>query len=80
MPRNIEIKARIDSIEALLPRARAVAGTEPELIAQDDTFFNVPHGRLKLREFADGSARPGLEGACEETALAAARRRDTHPP
>ncbi len=56
MPRNIEIKARIDSIEALLPRARAVAGSEPELIVQDDTFFNVPHGRLKLREFADGSA------------------------
>ncbi|MDP3222454.1 MAG: class IV adenylate cyclase, partial [Rubrivivax sp.] len=22
----------------------------------DDTFFTVPHGRLKLREFADGSA------------------------
>lgn len=56
MPRNIEIKARIQSVEALLSRARAVAGGEPELIAQDDTFFNVPHGRLKLREFADGSA------------------------
>ena len=56
MPRNIEIKARIASIEALLPRARAVADGEPELIVQDDTFFTVPHGRLKLREFADGSA------------------------
>lgn len=56
MPRNIEIKARIASVESLLPRARAVAGSEPELIVQDDTFFTVPHGRLKLREFADGSA------------------------
>ena len=56
MPRNIEVKARIASVEALLPRARAVAGSEPELIVQDDTFFSVPHGRLKLREFADGSA------------------------
>jgi predicted adenylyl cyclase CyaB len=56
MPRNIEIKARIDSVEALLPRVRALAGGEPELIAQDDSFFNVPQGRLKLREFADGSA------------------------
>ena len=56
MPRNIEIKARIDSIEAVLPRAQAIAHTEPELIVQDDTFFQVPHGRLKLREFADGSA------------------------
>lgn len=56
MPRNIEIKARIESVEALLPRAQALAGGAPELIVQDDSFFNVPHGRLKLREFADGSA------------------------
>jgi predicted adenylyl cyclase CyaB len=56
MPRNIEIKARIDSIEALLPRAQALAGHPPTLLEQDDTFFNVPHGRLKLRQFADGSA------------------------
>ena len=56
MPRNIEIKARIGGIEDLLPRARALAGHEAQLIEQDDTFFVVPHGRLKLREFADGSA------------------------
>ncbi len=57
MPRNIEIKARLDAgIDALLPRACAVAGTAPELIAQDDSFFCVPQGRLKLRQFADGSA------------------------
>lgn len=56
MPRNIEIKARIDSVESLLTRAQAVAGAKPEVIHQDDTFFRVPHGRLKLREFADGSA------------------------
>jgi predicted adenylyl cyclase CyaB len=54
--RNIEIKARIASIDAVLPRARALASGEAQLIAQDDTFFAVPHGRLKLREFADGSA------------------------
>lgn len=56
MARNIEIKARIASIEALMPKARALAQRDAELIAQDDTFFRVPHGRLKLREFADGSA------------------------
>jgi len=56
MPRNIEIKARIDSVETLLPRARALADRDAELIAQDDSFFAVPHGRLKLRQFADGSA------------------------
>ena len=56
MPRNIEIKARIESVEALLPRACTVAGGAPELIEQDDTFFSVPHGRMKLRQCADGSA------------------------
>jgi adenylate cyclase class IV len=56
VPRNIEIKARIASVEALLPRAQAVAGGEAQAIAQDDTFFRVPMGRLKLRQFADGSA------------------------
>lgn len=56
MARNIEIKARIDSVEALLPRARAASGGEPVLIEQDDSFFAAPRGRLKLRRFADGSA------------------------
>ena len=56
MPRNIEIKARIASVEALLAQARALADSEPETIDQDDTFFAVAMGRLKLREFADGSA------------------------
>lgn len=54
MARNVEIKARIPSVEALLPRALALAGTEPEPIVQDDSFFACAHGRLKLREFADG--------------------------
>ncbi|HEX6722056.1 MAG TPA: class IV adenylate cyclase [Burkholderiaceae bacterium] len=56
MARNIEIKARVASLDALMPKARAVAPSDAELIEQDDTFFRVPHGRLKLREFADGSA------------------------
>jgi len=56
MPRNIEIKARIRGVEALLPRARALADGDAEVIDQDDSFFGVARGRLKLREFADGSA------------------------
>jgi predicted adenylyl cyclase CyaB len=55
MARNIEIKACIDSVQALLPHARALADGPPELIEQDDTFFHAPHGRLKLRVLADGS-------------------------
>ena len=56
MPANVEIKARIASVDALLPLARSLGDDEhPQLIHQDDTFFAVPHGRLKLRVFGDGS-------------------------
>ncbi len=54
MPRNIEIKARIASVEALLPIAQALADRAPQAIAQDDTFFVCTHGRLKLRDFGNG--------------------------
>lgn len=55
MPANIEIKARIPSIEDLLPRAIALADERPQRFTQDDIFFDVTHGRLKLRVFGDGS-------------------------
>jgi predicted adenylyl cyclase CyaB len=32
-----------------------LADRPPELITQDDTFFACPHGRLKLRDFGDGT-------------------------
>jgi len=69
MPVNVEIKARIDSVDALLPLARALSDDDhPQLIHQDDTFFDAPHGRLKLRVFGDGSGelihyqRPDADG------------------
>jgi len=52
MPRNIEIKARIDSVAALAARAAAIATQGPVEIAQDDTFFRCETGRLKLRAFS----------------------------
>jgi len=54
MTRNVEIKARIHSVAALLPLAQALADGPPQAIAQDDTFFACAHGRLKLRDFGDG--------------------------
>ncbi|HPF12864.1 MAG: class IV adenylate cyclase [Planctomycetes bacterium] len=69
MAHNIEIKAHAPDLEGLLARALALPGAiGPETLDQDDTFFVVPQGRLKLREFADGSAeliaytRPDTEG------------------
>jgi len=53
MARNIEIKARIESVEAVLPQVKAIAESGPTEIVQDDTFFNCPNGRLKLRAFSE---------------------------
>ena len=52
MARNVELKASIGSIEALAPAAAALADSGPVGIEQDDTFFNCPGGRLKLRELS----------------------------
>ncbi len=55
MARNVEIKARIESVAALTPRVAALASEGPIEIAQDDTFFNCVTGRLKLRAFSNDS-------------------------
>ena len=54
MARNVEIKARVASLEEIEPRARAIATEAPVDLVQDDTFFACPNGRLKLRAFPDG--------------------------
>lgn len=54
MARNTEIKARIADLDALARRVAPLATTGPVDIAQDDTFFACPNGRLKLRDFGDG--------------------------
>jgi len=49
MARNIEIKARIESIEAMRTKVAALADHGPIELLQDDTFFTCARGRLKLR-------------------------------
>jgi predicted adenylyl cyclase CyaB len=71
MARNIEIKARIASVEAVAPKAAAVATDGPVDIVQDDTFFRCDNGRLKLRAFSAESGelifyrRPDQQGPKE---------------
>lgn len=55
MARNVEIKAPVQSVGDLIERISALANSGPEVIEQDDTFFKCDNGRLKLREFSDGS-------------------------
>jgi predicted adenylyl cyclase CyaB len=56
MPSNIEIKFRVNDL-LLVERAVAeITSDGPELLIQEDVYFPVPRGRLKLRKFADGEA------------------------
>lgn len=55
MARNVEIKARVTDRAGLLDRVRQIATSGPTEIPQDDTFFSSANGRLKLREFGDGT-------------------------
>jgi adenylate cyclase class IV len=56
MARNVEIKARLADARALHERLVALTGQSGQELLQDDTFFACARGRLKLRQFADGSA------------------------
>ncbi|RQW03472.1 CYTH domain-containing protein [candidate division KSB1 bacterium] len=49
MARNIEIKARIENVTAIVAQVAALADGGPIEIIQDDTFFSCPNGRMKLR-------------------------------
>jgi predicted adenylyl cyclase CyaB len=55
MPRNIEIKARIENVALTGPKVAELASEGPLEIAQDDTFFACDNGRLKLRAFSNDS-------------------------
>ncbi|KAM3832777.1 uncharacterized protein M6D78_010768 isoform 2-T3 [Vipera latastei] len=54
MPANVEIKARVQDVAQLISRVEQLSGSSSSLILQTDTFFLVPHGRLKIRDFRDG--------------------------
>ena len=54
MPRNIEIKARARQFETQRRVAEELGNGNVERVVQEDTFFNVSTGRLKLRVVEDG--------------------------
>ncbi len=68
MARNVEIKARVLDLDAVGRAAERVALEPAVRIAQIDTFFVVQGGRLKVRQFADGTGeliaydRPDVSG------------------
>jgi predicted adenylyl cyclase CyaB len=58
MARNIEIKARVESLDHTEALARTLACDGPFDLQQDDTFFVAAHGRLKLRVESRRDATP----------------------
>jgi predicted adenylyl cyclase CyaB len=68
MPRNLELKCRIASKAIACECARALGAQPHGVLVQEDTYFVVPHGRLKLREHHPGAAelivyeRPNQKG------------------
>src|SRR2546426_9999423 len=65
------MKARVADLSRLRVKVGSLAPAPLEALVQTDTFFVVPRGRLKLREFSDGSGelifyeRPDLAGPKE---------------
>ncbi len=57
MPRNVEIKARVKDLAAVRAVAERLAGAPATLLQQEDTFFHVPSGRLKLRVLGPNEAQ-----------------------
>src|SRR4030042_2862310 len=50
MAANIEIKARVHDFKSLQQHAEQLSDSPCQIIPQEDTFFNCPQGRIKLRE------------------------------
>ncbi|KAK1786074.1 hypothetical protein P4O66_017801 [Electrophorus voltai] len=57
MPSNVEIKASVRDHSYLMQRAKELSASDGTDIHQEDTFFKVPRGRLKLRDFLNGSGQ-----------------------
>jgi predicted adenylyl cyclase CyaB len=49
LPSNIEIKAYARNFDEIRRRAQALSDKPVDVLLQEDTFFNTPQGRLKLR-------------------------------
>jgi len=54
MPANVEIKARLRDPERVRRFLEEATGGPPAPLEQEDTFFPVPQGRLKLRILGRG--------------------------
>ena len=57
MPTNLEFKARLVDVAAAEAVLRRLGAADAGVLVQRDTYFEVPEGRLKLREMPDRAER-----------------------
>jgi len=57
MAQNVEIKAHAREFARQIKIAEKISDQDLIILGQEDTFFSVPQGRLKLREFPDQTAQ-----------------------
>src|SRR4051794_40315812 len=55
--KNIEIKARCQSLSDARAAAQAIGAKRAGVLHQIDTYFEASTGRLKLREIREGRSR-----------------------
>ena len=54
MAANVEVKAWLPNLGVAIERLRNLSASDPEVLSQDDHFYGVPRGRLKMRSEGDG--------------------------
>ena len=62
---NVESKTRVTDIDAVARVVARLGGRYEGRLDQVDTYFRVPHGRLKLREISDRAADGQVSTSCE---------------
>jgi predicted adenylyl cyclase CyaB len=67
MPTNLELKSRYPSPQKAHAVARAFGAAHRGTLIQEDTYFRVPRGRLKLREAEGETAELIYYERAEET-------------
>lgn len=55
MPHNVEIKAGVRNPEQFVVLAEQISDTPAEIIFQEDIFYRIEKGRLKLRIFSQNA-------------------------
>ena len=61
--RNLELKVRVtpEGLAEVRARAEAIADSPPHRLDQDDRYFRVPEGRLKLRTIIEATGTASAE-------------------